>query len=138
VMSTKGGALKQQLLPFKLGAGGRLGSGKQWLPWISITDEVAAIEHVIATSSLEGPVNLVGPSPVTNAVFTKALGAALKRPTIIPIPLFPLKAMFGSEMVKEMLLSSSRVLPKALLDSGFTFRHTDLSTTLVALLKEKI
>jgi uncharacterized protein len=138
VLSTKGGALKQQLLPFKLGLGGRLGKGTQWLPWISITDEVAAIQHVLQTDSLRGPVNLTAPSPVTNAVFTKALGAALKRPTIIPIPLLPLKVMYGAEMVQEMLLSSTRVLPQALLNSGFVFKHSELSPALAAVLTEKV
>jgi uncharacterized protein len=138
VLSTKGGALKQQLLPFKLGAGGRMGSGKQYLPWISITDEVRAIEHVLATASLVGPVNLTAPNPVTNAVFTKALGKALKRPTIIPIPLAPLKILYGADMVREMLLEGSRVLPKALLSSGFTFTHPDLDGALRALLDQKL
>jgi uncharacterized protein len=138
VLSTKGGALKQQLLPFKLGAGGRMGSGKQYLPWISIVDEVRAIEHVIATASLRGPVNLTAPNPVTNLEFTKALGTALKRPTILPIPLAPLKVLYGADMVREMLLEGSKVLPKALLDSGFEFTHTQLDATLRALLDGKL
>jgi uncharacterized protein len=138
VLSTKGGALKQQLLPFKLGAGGRMGSGKQYLPWISIVDEVRAIEHVIATASLRGPVNLTAPNPVTNLEFTKALGKALKRPTVLPTPLAPLKVLYGADMVREMLLEGSKVLPKALLDSGFEFTHTQLDATLRALLDGKL
>ncbi len=122
VQSVHGGALKQQLLPFKLALGGRLGSGKQYLPWISITDEVRAIIHVLE-SNLSGPVNLVGPAPVTNAVYTKALGSALHRPTLIPIPLFPLRAFYGSELVKEMLLAGARVMPNKLLADGFVFTH---------------
>lgn len=134
VMSTKGGALKQQLLPFKLGVGGRMGSGKQWLPWITLDDEVSAIMHVIDTESLSGPVNLVSPHPVTNAEFTKVLGKALKRPTFIPIPLLPLKLLFGEEMVKEMLLASARVLPTKLESSGFVFANADLAAGLGSLL----
>jgi uncharacterized protein len=129
VQSVHGGALKQQLLPFKLCLGGRLGSGKQYLPWISITDEVQAICHLLE-SSLSGPVNVVGPAPVTNAVYTKALGSALHRPTLIPIPLFPLRALYGSELVREMLLSSARVLPNKLLADGFRFTHTTIDTCL--------
>ena len=135
VLSTKGGALKQQLLPFKLGLGGRLGSGRQYLPWISLDDEVAAIKYVLLTSAIEGPVNLTSPDPVTNAVFTKSLGKALRRPTLLPIPLTPLKLRYGTEMVKEMLLSSSRVLPKKLLGNGFTFTHTNLPDALDYLLR---
>ena len=129
VQSVHGGALKQQLLPFKLALGGRLGSGKQYVPWISITDEVRAILHVLH-SNLSGPVNLVGPAPVTNSVYTKALGSALHRPTLLPIPLFPLKAFYGAELVREMLLSGARVLPNKLLADGFTFTHKTIEACL--------
>lgn len=129
VQSVHGGALKQQLLPFKLALGGRLGSGKQYLPWISITDEVRAILHVL-NSNLSGPVNLAGPAPVTNAVYTKALGSALHRPTLIPIPLFPLRAFYGAELVKEMLLSGARVMPNKLLADGFVFTHATVEACL--------
>jgi uncharacterized protein len=134
VMTTKGGSLKQQLLPFKLGLGGRLGNGRQWLPWITIDDEVRAIKHLIATDSIAGPVNLSAPNPVTNAQFTKELGRALKRPTLLPIPLAPLKIRYGADMVKEMLLSSTRAVPDALTASGFTFTHPDLAPALHALI----
>ena len=134
VLSTRGGALKQQLLPFRLGLGGRLGSGRQFLSWIALTDEVAAIRHVLATPSLHGPVNLTTPQPVTNNQFTKALGGALKRPTMLPIPLAPLRLRFGKEMVAEMLLASARITPRQLLDHGFAFEHTDLAATLRCLL----
>lgn len=129
VQSVHGGALKQQLLPFKLALGGRLGSGKQYLPWISITDEVRAILHVL-NSNLSGPVNLAGPAPVTNAVYTKALGSALHRPTLIPIPLFPLRAFYGAELVKEMLLSGAQVMPNKLLADGFVFTHATVEACL--------
>ncbi len=138
VQSVNGGALKQQLLPFKLGLGGRLGSGKQYLPWISLTDEVRAIEFVLNTPSISGPVNFSSPTPVTNAVYTKALGAALGRPTLIPIPLFPLKMMYGAEMVKEMLLSSTRMVPSKLLQAGFVFTHTGLESSLRDIIAKKI
>jgi uncharacterized protein len=137
VLSSKGGALKQQLLPFKLGAGGRMGKGTQYLPWISIHDEVRAILHVINTPAIDGPVNLVGPVPATNREFTKALGAVLKRPTILPIPLLPLKVLFGSQMVQEMLLGSNRVVPTKLLANGFTFEHPELRAALRVLLDTK-
>lgn len=141
VLSTKGGALKQQLLPFKLGVGGRLGPGTQYLPWITITDEVRAIEFVLfgdTPNPIEGPVNLTAPAPVTNSVFTKALGRALKRPTVIPIPLAPLKILYGPEMVKEMLLSGANVVPTKLLNSGFTFQHTNIAAALTAVLGGKL
>lgn len=136
VLSSKGGALKPQLLPFKLGLGGRIGPGTQYLPWISLVDQVRAIEHVLRTPSISGPVNLTAPNPATNSEFTKALGAAVKRPTLLPTPLFPIKLMFGPEMVEEMLLSSARVLPKVLQDSGFVFEHPQLKEALTAALAD--
>ncbi len=137
VLSTKGGALKAQLLPFKLGLGGRFGSGQQFLPWISIDDEVRAIVHCLHTESLRGPVNLTAPKPVTNAAFTKSLGGALHRPTLIPTPLFPVKLMFGAQMVKEMLLGGADVRPTALLASGFTFSQPELGAALADVLAAK-
>jgi uncharacterized protein len=138
VQSTTGGALQKQLLPFKLGIGGRLGSGKQYVPWITLQDEVAAIRHVLATASLRGPVNLTAPNPVTNADYTKALGKAVHRPTLLPIPLLALKVRFGDELVREALLSSARVVPKALLGSGFQFAHPELGEALGYLLKNHV
>jgi uncharacterized protein len=134
VLSTTGGALKQQLLPFKLGLGGRFGPGTQYLPWITIQDTVRAILHVITTTSLTGPVNLVGPNPATNAEFTKALGHAVHRPTLVPTPLLPVKILYGADMVKEMLLASNRVVPTKLLASGFSFEHAELGAALKMLL----
>jgi hypothetical protein len=130
VMTGKGGALKKQLLPFKLGAGGRLGSGRQWLSWISLDDEVAALLHVLSTDGLSGPVNLTSPEPVTNATFTATLGRVLRRPAIIPVPTIALDALFGKEMVREMMLGGQRVLPAALEASGFTFAHAHLEDAL--------
>ena len=134
VLSRKGGALKKQLLPFKLGAGGKLGSGKQWLSWIALDDEVGAILHLIRRETLRGPVNATAPNPVTNAEFTQALGAALHRPTIATVPRFALKAVFGGQMATEMLLAGQRVLPRALEASGFTFRFPRVDEALRALL----
>lgn len=122
VQSASGGMLKRQLLPFKLGLGGKIGDGKFWLSWISLTDEVRALRFAIDTASLRGPVNLTAPNPVTNAEYTRALGEALHRPTVMPIPKAALKLAMGGELV-DSLLASQRVAPKALLDAGFIFEH---------------
>jgi uncharacterized protein (TIGR01777 family) len=133
VLSDKGGALKKQLLPFKLGLGGRSGPGTQWQSWISLVDEVRAIVHLL-TADVSGPVNLTAPNPVTNAEFTKALGKALKRPTLLPIPMLPLRLALGAEMVQNLLLDGQKVLPARLTASGFVFEHPLLSEALAALL----
>jgi uncharacterized protein len=133
VLSPKGGALKKQLPIFKLGAGGRFGDGKQWQSWISINDEVRAIMHLI-TADVSGPVNLTAPKPVTNGEFTKSLGAALKRPTLLPIPSFGPKLLLGAELVQNLLLDGQKVLPNKLTASGFTFSHPTLPEALKALL----
>jgi len=134
VLSAKGGALKKQLLPFKAGIGGRLGTGLQWLSWISIDDEVAAIAHVLTTADLSGPVNVTSPRPVTNAGFTATLAKVLKRPAVIPVPTPALQLLFGREMVEEMMLGGQRVLPARLATSGFPFAHPDLEDALRHLL----
>ena len=108
VQAGSGGMLHRLLLPFKLGAGGRLGSGKQYMSWIAIDDEVTAIRHVLTTASIDGPVNLTAPNPVTNAEYTATLGRVLHRPTVIPTPMFGLKAVYGAELV-DTLLGSQRV-----------------------------
>ena len=100
VLAAHGGALHRMLLPFRLGLGGRIGSGEQYMSWITLDDHVAAIRHVIGTDSVAGPVNLTAPNPATNAEFTRALGAAVHRPTLLPTPLFPLKAVYGGELVR--------------------------------------
>jgi uncharacterized protein (TIGR01777 family) len=129
IMSTHGGALAKMLTPFKMGAGGIIGSGKQYMSCISIDDCIAAIVHSLNTSSVVGPVNFVGPTPVTNRDFTKTIGKVLARPTIFPMPAFAARLAFG-EMADELLLGSDRVEPKKLLDSGYAFRHGDLETAL--------
>jgi len=135
VLSPDGGALKKQLTPFKLGVGGKLGTGHQWVSWITIGDEVAAIGHLIETPSLDGPVNLTAPNPVTNAEFTRTLGRVLRRPTFAPVPNVALNMLFGKEMVADMILGSQRVLPKRLASSDFTFGHAELESALRHLLE---
>ena len=130
VLTGKGGALKKQLLPFKLGVGGRLGAGRQWLSWISLEDEVGAIIHLLTAEDARGPVNVTSPEPVTNAVFTATLARVLKRPAFTPVPTLALHALFGREMTEEMLFGGQRVLPTALQASGFTFVHPQLEEAL--------
>jgi len=130
VLTVKGGALKKQLLPFKAGLGGRLGTGKQWLSWISLDDEIAGLLHLIASDALSGPVNVTSPEPVTNAEFTATLARVLRRPAILPVPTPALHALFGKEMVAEMMLGGQRVLPAALRSSGFGFSHPGLEEAL--------
>ena len=133
VLSKNGGALKKMLPPFLLGLGGKLGSGKQWMSWISLPDAAGAVAHALADESLRGPVNLVAPNPVTNADFTKGLGKALRRPTFALVPSFAVRMMFG-EMADAALLASTRVEPKKLKSSGYRFRHPDLEPALKELL----
>ncbi len=129
VMSKKGGALKKMLMPFRLGLGGRIGSGRQSMSWISLDDLVLVLDRVLNDDSLSGPVNAVSPNPVSNAEFTRTLGRALGRPTIFPMPAFAARLAFG-EMGDELLLSSQRVVPRKLLDAGFEFRYPALEDAL--------
>jgi uncharacterized protein (TIGR01777 family) len=129
VLSPKGGALERLLLPFRLGVGGPIGSGRQWMSWISLHDHVRAVAHAIATETLAGAVNLVAPNPVTNAEFAMTLGRVLTRPAIVPVPAFALELMYG-EMARATILSGQRVLPKALVRSGFEFAHPALEQAL--------
>jgi len=133
VLSERGGALPKMLLPFRLGLGGRVGSGKQYWSWISIDDLCSGIIHSVQASSLHGPVNMVSPSAVTNLEFTKALGRVLRRPTVFPMPSFAARLAFG-EMADALLLASARVEPAKLVASRFVFRHKDLDATLEYLL----
>lgn len=130
VQSTAGGALAKQLMPFKLGAGGRIGSGKQYLPWISLADEVAAILFCLTNDTMSGPVNLCAPDPVTNGEFTKTLGRVLHRPTLLPTPTPALKLVFGPDFVDEMLLGGTRARPAKLEKAGFRWLHPDLEGAL--------
>ncbi|MBA3654684.1 MAG: TIGR01777 family protein [Actinobacteria bacterium] len=132
VLSERGGALKRQLPLFKLGVGGKLGSGKQWTSWISLEDEVRAIVHLIETTSVAGPVNLTAPKPVTNAAFTKALAKAVHRPAVLPVPRAALNVVLGSELAGD-LLGSLRVLPAKLVASGFAFTHPTIDEAFAAI-----
>lgn len=132
-LSPTGGALKKQLLPFKLALGGRLGPGNQWLSWISLSDTIRAIEYLLE-SELQGPVNICAPNPCTNLEFTKALGAALKRPTILPVPMLVPRLLLGQELVSALLLSSIRVDPQKLLNDGFVFRDREIKPALKRML----
>jgi len=133
VLSPAGGALAKMLPPFRLGVGGRLGDGRQYLSWVSIDDAVGAIRHALATDSLRGPVNGVAPEPITNQEFTRTLGKVLSRPTLFPMPAFAARLAFG-EMADALLLSSSRVEPARLVASAYRFRHPALEPALRDLL----
>ena len=129
ILDKNGGALAKMLPPFRMGLGGRVGSGKQWMSWIALDDVVGALEFVLENSALTGPVNFVAPRPVTNAEFTKALGKALSRPTIFPIPAFGVRLVFG-EMADALLLASQRVQPERLTAAGYAFRFSELEKAL--------
>lgn len=133
VLSRDGGALKQMLLPFRLGLGGRVGNGRQWWSWIHIDDFVAAVRYIVDNLSQNGPVNMTAPNPVTSAEFTKALAKTLKRPAVLPLPAFAARLALG-EFAEEGLLASARVEPKKLFESGFRFRYSDLAPALSELL----
>ena len=133
ILSPRGGALAKMLPPFRLGAGGLLGSGRQYMSWVSLDDAVRALLHILRTDDLRGPINVTAPSPATNREFTKTLGRVLRRPTIAPMPAFAARLLFG-EMADEMLLASTRVQPVALVASGFEFRHRELEEALRDLL----
>lgn len=140
VLSREGGALKQILLPFRLGLGGRVGDGRQWWSWIHIDDFVAAIQHIVDDTKggaspgfLSGPINMTSPTPVTNDEFTRTLARVLKRPAVLPVPAFAARLAFG-EFAQEGLLSSARVQPKKLLEAGFQFRFPRLEMALSELI----
>ena len=133
MLSAIGGALPRLLTPFRLGVGGRLGSGKQYMAWIALDDVIEVILHVLTTEALRGPVNAVAPQSVTNGEFTKTLGRVLGRPTIFPMPAFAARLAFG-QMADELLLCSQRVEPAKLLASGYQFRFPDLEGALRHLL----
>ena len=128
VLGRGGGALAQMLLPFRLGVGGRLGSGQQWMSWIALDDLVSLIEFAIEDAALTGPVNAVAPNPVTNAVFTRELAAALHRPAVFPVPAFALKMLFGE--MSQIILGGQRVIPRASSRAGFQFRYAELGEAL--------
>jgi uncharacterized protein len=133
VLSPGGGALGKMLLPFKLGAGGRIGDGRQFMSWISLDDLLDVIHRALTDRRLTGPVNAVSPFPVTNAEFTKTLGRVLGRPTLATLPALAARLAMG-EMADALLLASARVHPERLLAVGHTFRHPDLEGALRHLL----
>jgi hypothetical protein len=133
VLSPAGGALKKMLLPFRLGAGGRIGSGRQYMSWIALDDAAGAIHHALRDESLAGPVNAVAPFPATNAEFTRILARVLRRPAVAPLPAFAARLALG-EMADALLLASQRVLPARLRASGYAFRFPDLEGALGHLL----
>jgi uncharacterized protein (TIGR01777 family) len=134
VLAAHGGMLQRILLPYKLGLGGRIASGEQYMSWIALDDEVGAILHALTHVDLAGPVNATSPSPVTNAEFTATLGRVLKRPTVIPTPVPGLKLVYGAELVQHLLIEGQRVLPERLEESGYTFERPDLAFALRHLL----
>jgi hypothetical protein len=133
VLSPDGGALQKMLLPFRMGAGGRVGSGEQYWSWIALEDVVGAIQHALAGDALTGPVNVVAPAPVTNAEFTRVLARVLRRPAIAPLPAIAARLMLG-EMADALLLASARVVPKRLQETSYQFRFPELEGALRHLL----
>ena len=129
VLAKNGGALPRMLTPFKLGAGGRIGSGKQWMSWVALDDVVGAIRFAIGGAAVRGPMNVVAPNPARNADFTRVLARVLRRPAIFPAPAFALRLVLG-EMADALLLSSQRVVPQKLSEGGFRFQYAELEAAL--------
>ena len=133
VLGKDGGALEKMLTPFRLGLGGRIGSGSQVMSWIALDDWTRAVEFLLGAGATKGPVNLVAPVPVSNADFTHSLGHAIGRPTIVPVPETAIRVMFG-EMGEATILASQRVVPTRLLGAGFSFRHETIDDALRSVL----
>jgi uncharacterized protein (TIGR01777 family) len=133
VLAPKGGALAKMLPLFKLGLGGRFGSGRQWMSWIALDDHVGAVVHLL-TSDLSGPVDLTAPNPVRNAELADTIGTVLRRPTIVPVPAFGPRLVLGGERADALLFEGQRVLPRRLLADGYTFAHPTLDGALRAVL----
>lgn len=136
VLSADGGALAQMLRPFRLGLGGRIGSGDQYMSWISIADEVRAILFALDSREVAGAINLTAPEPATNREFTRTLGEVLHRPTLLPTPLTALRLLYGRELVQHLLVGGARVLPQRLQAFGFEFEHPTLAGALRSLVPE--
>src|SRR6185503_17937378 len=134
ILDENGGALKKMLPPFRMGVGGKIGNGKQWMSWIALTDVIGALNFALVNESLRGPANFVAPNPVTNAEFTKTLGRVLSRPTLFPIPAFGIRLLFG-EMGETLLLGSLRVDPQQLKSSCYQFQYAQLEQALRDILK---
>ena len=123
VLSKRSGILRKMLTPFRMGLGGTVGSGGQWLPWIHMEDHIGLVRHAMSHEAVSGPLNCVAPEPVTNGEFVRALGEVLGRPTMLKAPLFALRLRYGSQLVDEVLLASQRVMPVRTLETGYAFRH---------------
>lgn len=136
VLARHGGILRRMVPAFRFGMGGRLGKGRQWVSWITLADEVGAILHLLEDGGPSGPVNLTAPNPVTNAVLTGVLGRTLRRPAILHIPAFAVRAGMGKEQAEELLLASQRVLPKQLEASGYQFKNPNLRAALTDVLAQ--
>ena len=134
VLSSRGGILPQMALPFRLFVGGRIGSGRQWMSWVSLDDVIGIVHHVVDHDEVAGPVNVTAPEPVRNADLTEALGRALHRPTLLPVPPAALRLVLGSGRTESLLLASQRVHPAVLTDAGYPFRRPDLDEALAAAL----
>jgi uncharacterized protein (TIGR01777 family) len=132
ILGDGGGALARMLTPFRLGVGGRLGSGRQWMPWVHIDDVVGLLLRAAETAELSGPLNVVSPAPVTNRDFTRTLASVLRRPALLPVPGLALRALFGEMAI--VLLSSQRVLPRVAERIGYQFRYSSLDPALRAIL----
>jgi uncharacterized protein (TIGR01777 family) len=129
VLGKNGGALSKMLPPFKMGLGGKIGHGEQWMPWVHLDDLVGIIIYCINNDNLKGPGNGTSPNPVINQVFTKTLGLALKRPTIFPMPKVVIKLLMG-QMGEELLLVGKKILPQKVLDAGYDFKYKTLDEAL--------
>lgn len=125
VLASEGAFISKVETPFRLGVGGRVGSGRQWVPWIALEDQVGALRHLVDRDDLDGPFNLTAPQPVRNAELTRALGEVLHRPTLLPIPPIAIRLLYG-EMGVTLATWSQQVIPQRLLDAGFEFRHADV------------
>jgi uncharacterized protein len=132
VLAPGGGVMAKILTPFRLGVGGKLGNGKQWMPWIHLDDEVGILVHASQNARIRGAVNAVGPKPVTNAEFTRALGLALHRPAAVPVPIAALRLALGE--MSEVLIASQRVLPKVAERTGYSFKHSEIGGALMEVL----
>ncbi|HTS12363.1 MAG TPA: TIGR01777 family oxidoreductase [Candidatus Limnocylindrales bacterium] len=135
ILSMRGGALPRMITPFKFGAGGRLGSGRQWMSWVALEDVMGVMRAALADERYRGAVNVVAPNPVQNADFTRGLGSAVRRPALFPAPAFALRIVLG-EMADELLLVSQRVKPAKLTAAGFQFRYAELQDALRAIVVE--
>jgi uncharacterized protein (TIGR01777 family) len=133
ILARHGGALPRIMLPFKFGAGGRIGNGQQWMSWIALEDVVKIVRLAIEQNTLRGAINVVSPQPVQNSEFTKLLAAAIHRPALFPAPAFALRLLLG-EMADALLLSSQRVIPQKLQQLGYAFQYNDLASALNAML----